>query len=220
MIDPPEPGWWWRWFARIALVAAVLGALALARRRPDYKPAASFLIAMGAANILRPLLIGYVIAPARLAGRVPHTGLERVAFHVDQAVFLLWPAGLAALAVWTFWRSRRAKGAVALAYAALVAVLVLGYPTIRRELLASVYLGVELTALLVSIGAVASWWWRRTPTTIAESIALLLVIFDVVLIAGPYAAGSIFTTWPIAFGMYGVLYTAITVMEVVWFRRK
>ena len=220
MINPPDPGWWWRWFARIALAAAVVGALALVRRRPAYKPAAWFMVAMGAANVVRPVLITYIIAPARLAGRTPHTGLERVAFHIDQAAFLLWPAGIVALAAWTFWRSRRALGAVVLAYLAIVAVLILGYPALRRELLAAVYLAVELAALAVSIGAIASWWRSSAPTTPVDSIALLLVIFAAVLIAGPHAAGSIFTTWPIAYGIYGVLYTAIAVMEVAWLRQR
>ena len=218
MFEPPDPGM--RWLARIALAAAVVSALLLARRRREYVPTAAFLIWVGLCHIVRPALHVFVLGPAREAGRLPYVGWERVTYHVgEQALFISWPFALAALAVWTFWKRR--PWPVALVWVVTVAGLAMSYPMVRRELLHSVYLASSLVGLAISIGAVAFWWRKASApaTTPPEAVALLLTIFEVALLAGPYAAGSIFTTWPIAYSLYFAQYAAITGVQFTWLRR-
>jgi hypothetical protein len=119
--DPPDLGRPWFWIMRAAL--AFVGAVVIARRLPRFRSAAWLLGALCFANLGRTALLLAVIHPARRAGLVPYTGWTRVAWHCEQALFMVWPAGIAAIAVATFWSPRRARiiGAV---YSAFVAVLV------------------------------------------------------------------------------------------------
>lgn len=104
-------------------------------------------------HVVRPVLRVYVLG-AGPPGGVPYAGLERAAFHVEQAAFVSWPIGITALAIHTF--ARRRAWPVAIAYVVVVAILILGYPTLRRELLQSTYLGITLACLAVSFGSVLS----------------------------------------------------------------
>jgi hypothetical protein len=218
VIDPPDLGRVFPWIARVALLIAIVGAVVLARRHAAYRLTATFLVWVGVAHVVRPLLQVFILAPARAAHGLPYVGAARPWYHLDQALFVSWPIGIAALAVHAFWRRR--PWPVAVAYVAVVAGLALGYPTVRRELLASVYLGVTLAALAVSIGAGASWWPRRARSSPPEIVAFLLILFEIAALIGPYGAGIIDKTWPIAQGIYLVLFAAIAALEVAWARRR
>lgn len=102
-------------------------------------------------------LLAILVLGSGPPGGLPYAGLPRVAFHLgEQAPFVAWPIGIAALSIHVI--AKRPVWPIAFAYVALVAELVLGYPTVRRELLQSVYLAVTLAALAVSIGGAAAWW--------------------------------------------------------------
>ena len=216
MGDPPNLGRW-LWALRVALVLATIGAVVLARRRRDYTSIAIGLSWVSFAHLVRGLLAVFVLG-AGPPGGVPYQGIERAFFHVEQALFISWPLGITALAIHVL--TKRRAWPVALAYAALVAVLVFGYPTIRRELLQSVYLGVTLAALAVSLGAAVGWWRARTPTTPPQSAVLLCILAELGAVVGPYAAGVIDKSWPVAQGLYFGLYVTLTALEVAWIRRR
>ena len=217
MIDPPNLGIWF-WVLRAAPLLATVGAVLLARRRREYAPVAWFLCWVLLSHVVRPIIRVYIGAGP--AGGVPYAGLPRAAFHVEQALFVSWPLGITALAIHVL--AKRRAWPIALVYVALVAVLVIGYPTIRRELLQSVYLGVTLAALFASGVAVVVWWLRKPsgPPEPPEIATGLLVLFEVSALLGPYAAGLIDKTWPIATGLYFALHTALAILQGLWLRRR
>ena len=111
-------------------------------------------------------------------------------------------------------------GPVAVAWLAAVAVLALGYPTIRRELLQSVYLAIELAALLGAIGAAAFWWRSKARGGPPDDAVLLCITIEIGAVGGPYAAGLIDVTWPIAQGLYSGLFLILFALQVAWIRRR
>ena len=217
MIWPPNLGFEWFWAAFFVRLIALIGAALLARRQRTYAPIAWFLGVMVAADIARTVLSLFILGSGPPGG-VPYSGWPRVAFHVEQALFISWPIGLAALSIHVIPKFK--VWLVGVAYLGALAILVGGYPTIRRELLQSVYLAITLASLLVSLGAAASWWWAKRPTTPPERAVLLFIVGECVAIVGPYAAGLIDVNWPIAHGAYFGLYLILAALEVVWLRRS
>jgi hypothetical protein len=128
----------------------------VARRLKEYAAVAWLLGFMVFADLVRPALTLLVLAPARAAHGLPYAGSARVPFHAEQALFVGCLAGIAALAVHAYVRRR--PWPVALAYLAVVSVLVLGYPTVRRELLQGIYLATTLSVIAVSLASIALWW--------------------------------------------------------------
>ena len=218
MIDPPVLGHLMPWLARLALILAMIGAVALARRRAEYRPIAALLVFLGFANAARSILNELVFQPAIRAGRLPFHGGERAAFHVEEGLFLSWPFGVAGLAVAVFLSKRRWP-IVAAAYAAAVAVLVAKYPAIRQDLLAEVYLYLTLGCLVVAAGALAWRWHRRIPLSPPEITTFLFVTFLLATVLGPYTLGRVDTGWSLGAGLFAGMYGAIAVMEVAWLRR-
>jgi hypothetical protein len=74
-------------------------AWALARRKPEHRPSAYLLTAGLASDVaqhaLRPLLLHWIAT----LGDATWTGWLHVTAHVDQALFMVWPAGLTATAL-------------------------------------------------------------------------------------------------------------------------
>ena len=221
MIDPPVLGRLMPWLARIALAIAVVCAVLLARRRAEYKPVAWALGAIGVANVVRPILFVLVMDPAMRAGRLPFQGAERLAFHVEQICFLVWPFGVAALAAAVFLAPRRWPAVAVLgAYVVSVGMVMAGYPTIRQDLLASVYLGLTLGCLAVALASVI-WRWRApVPIAPPEIAALLLVVFLLGTVLGPYAIGRVDSGWAIGGGLFAGLFGLLASLEVAWLRRR
>lgn len=218
MGDPPNGGIW-LWALRVALVCAVVAAWNLARRRPAYWPTTAFLTWVGFAHIVRGLLAAYVIGSGPPGG-VPYQGVYRAWFHVEQAMFVSWPIGIAALALWTF-RGIRPWFAAG-AWVAVVATLAASYPEVRKAKLYSAYLAIDLASILVSIVATIPWWRRRIKAPQPPEIAALLILFAEIgaVLLGPYAAGQVFAFWPINQGLYAGLYAALFALEVAWSRRQ
>ncbi len=197
-----------------ALAAAL--AVVLARRRVDHRPVAIFLIGMTLANAARWALRTFVILPAQaLAPGAPLHGLSRAAGHFDQALFFAWPAGIVALTIAVF--SRRRPWPVAIPWALMVAALVLTYPEIRGTATRPFYLAAELAALLVAIGLIVQWAWRREAMTCPRLSTLFIVGIDCGTLLGPYRTNP-FATWDLAQAMYAVLYVVLIVIQggVAW----
>jgi hypothetical protein len=199
------------WLVALSVVVTAL-AWAVARRRADHRPIAWFLTAALAADVLRWPLRVFVIAPAR-AARIadePFAGWVRATWHVHEALFLVWPVGIAALFVWLFLRRR--PWAIGVACAALVAYLVATYPETRGAVLQRWYLGAELAAVAVSVGACVQWLWRRESPKLPHACAIMIGCVEVALFIGPFR-GNVFTTWDLARLGYVILYVALAVVQ-------
>lgn len=203
----------------LALVAAVL-SWTVARGRPSYRPVAwlltgQFLIDM-ASLALRELVFVPYYPPL---GGGPATGWLRVAAHTEQALFIGWRVGIAALAVWIF--GRKSPRLVFLVYAAVVLGLILGYPTVRGELLQRAYLAIELAVLCVSIGFFIRWYLGRerwTPETLVTG--LIIALESAMITGGPYRF-VIFSAWDRAWAILIVLYASLIIVEGwVWSRTR
>lgn len=161
-------------------LAGVLAVLAwwIAWRRRVHRPIAWFVTANLVADLVLWTLTKNVLAPARLAiGAAPYAGWDRVAFHVHQAAFLVWPAGIAAVAVAVFVRRR--PWPVLGAFAAAVAGIAAAYPAVRGAALARVYFAAELLALLVAAGAGVTWWWRRKRPVLSTDAGGVLALAQI-----------------------------------------
>jgi hypothetical protein len=125
--------------------------------------------------------------PIRLEspGNLPLLGVARVLFHVEEAGYLMEPIGIAAASVVVFLG--RKPWPLFLVWALLVAGLVLTYPLTRGAVLRQVYLGIELAALVVAIGAIGTWVRRREPADPHHAAMGLVVAIDLVIILlGPW----------------------------------
>jgi hypothetical protein len=99
---PPDLGMPWFLALVFARLVAFGGAILLARRRSEYAPIAWLLGFAVVADIVRPALTLLILAPARELSGLPYTGPARVAFHVTQALFVGWSAGIVAVALRCF----------------------------------------------------------------------------------------------------------------------
>lgn len=130
----------------------------------------------------------------------PFVGLARGWYHVETALVLAWPCGLALACVRVFgwgergwWRGRSvatvagfwAGGAVALA----------GLHPLPRGAVAAAILAVELVAVVVAAVAVARGW--RRPWGLEHAALVVLVAIELVIVLlGPFAH-DLFRDWPI-----------------------
>jgi hypothetical protein len=161
-----------------------------ARNRALHRAVALLLAGGVVADLARHALAVGVLAPARALGNTPFTGAARVAFHLEQTLFLAWPAGLAAIGL-VVLAGRRPWPAVA-GHALATVGLALTYPAFRGPALASVYLSLELVALGAFAAAALAWWGRRERPSLTEGSVLLLGFVElgaVVAYRQPFGAG-------------------------------
>jgi hypothetical protein len=189
-------------------ITAIL-AVVLAGRTREHRPIAFFLCGALCADLIRWALAAWVPPPSPEGPLL--TGLAHGAFHIDSALFLIWPAGLAGTALWIFLRRR--AWVVIPVWAATVAALVVTYPTTRGAVLQKWYLAAELAALAVTLGAIIQWAWKREVPRFHHVALMLVAGVDVAaLIAGPWR-GVIYDTWPLSQFMSVVLYTVLITMH-------
>lgn len=194
------------WLCSGLQALAALLAVALAWRRPSYRPTAGFLLGALVASLVR-----LAMRPWLGAAPVPYVGAARLGFHLDSALFLAWPLGIAALARWTF--AGRRPWPVLLAWVLAVAALVLGYPTIRGDLLHKVLLGGELAALAVAVVAFVTFAGARRWPHLEHLAAMLILALEGATLAGPWLAGLYAEGWRGALLSYSVLYAILAVLQ-------
>jgi hypothetical protein len=201
--------------ARLLQVIAALAAARAARGRPACRPVARFLAAAAAADAARWWIASVLPASG------PYRGALRALYHLEQALFLLWPAGVAAIAIRVFRRG--APGPVAAAHAIVIGALVAGYPAVRGRPLAWAYAGAHLAALVAACAALAGWLCRREPPRLEHTSALFVIALDAVLFLGPYFPPELdpFGGWGLAQIVYAALYLiliAVFATGVPWGR--
>src|SRR5262249_55818505 len=142
----------------------------------------------------------------------------------DSALWLTWPAGLAALCLWAFAGRNRLRMVVAL-WAVAVTALAVWYP--RNETLSRTYDGILYVALAFCLSAAIPWVARlklferrRMPEGSAPRITIPQLCAAVILaaelsliIVGPNRWG-IFKAWSLAQVVYSVLYVSLIVLHL------
>lgn len=189
----------------LATIAAVL-AWGVAARSRYHRPVAIGLSAQALADITRNGLAAFYFA-----GKVgPFTGLTRILFHVDEALYLVGPVALAWMAVQLFLGAGGAHvlGAAGAAWVGLC----VGYPEIwRGHALALAYLGAHLLAQVALLLAALAWYLRWPGRWMSASgyLLMLLAAGDAVVIVGPYA-GDPYGSWASGWlALFAVHLTAI-----------
>jgi hypothetical protein len=203
-----------RYIATALQIGAAVPAVLLARRRADHRPFAIFFAGTTAANLLR-FLKHETIAPIRPLGSPPFVGAARVAFHMDEALFLAWPASCAALAIWLFARPRALVFFPALAWVVAIAYLATHYPAVRGDALYRFYLGADLSGLAVAVLSLSSLLRRHDLITPAGTCLLLCLAVDGgTLFAGAWRWGF-WTQWALNQAAFVLLYTVLIVFQGV-----
>jgi hypothetical protein len=201
--------------------AAALLAGMVAYRRHDHWPVALFLMGTTAADLPHMAIVAWVLQPAREAIRaagadpalVPFAGWTRVLGHIDVALFLTWPAGIAALALVLF--TKRRPWPAAMAWAAVSIALALGYPAIRHDLLRRCYTAIELASLAVVAASVLTWGRRdRELPSFPQTVALLIFVAEFgSLFVGAWRWGLFLDAWFFSQVAYATLYAVLIVVQ-------
>ena len=165
------------WAARLALLAAAVSAVALARFRADHRPFAAFLAWITLANALRAVL-AVSFGLIRPLDSPPFTGFAHIAFHIDEAIGLSGPAALAITTILLFVRRRYLAILPAIVWLGGVAYVSINYPALRGEALRRVYLAAELAGLTIASGSIITWIWRREAPTPARICTLAVCFVD------------------------------------------
>jgi hypothetical protein len=190
---------------------AVVLAWAAARRRPEHQPFAGLLTLGLVSDVIRWALQRWAMPPP-LPDNPPLTGWVRIAGDVDTALYVAWPIGIAAVALTTL--AQRSMRPAIFAYFIVVAGLMIGYPTIRGDVLRKVLLGIELASMLVGIASILAWRRRRERSTTATLCTSILVAghFGTVL-SGPYRFGLFGEAWVLAQVAYVLIYAVVIVLQ-------
>jgi hypothetical protein len=179
----------------VALAAAGLLAWVLAERCPEHRPIALLLSALLASDAAQWGLEVGVIAPCRatLGVLVPWTGWARVAVHLAEAMWLVWPAGVVAASgvVFAGLKAWPALRPALFGWAAFVVGIAVGYPSARSGNLARVLGAAVALSIIISLKHFAGWYRRGTPpvTSAHFSLAMILAI----------NVTSLFATWRVGF---------------------
>lgn len=189
-------------------------AITIARRRADYRPVAALLVGTALANLA---LFGFILggAPTSVPAE-PLTGMARLAGHTRQALYLLWPFGLVATFLVVFLKRR--PWPVAAAYGVFLATLVFGYPTIRGDLLRQAYLAAEIASVLLSLGILIQWGWRRESPTLVHLAAMMLLFGEAGVLYGAWQGDIFGAGWDMGPVMYSTVYAVLCAVQgvVLW----
>jgi hypothetical protein len=196
----------------MSAVAVVLAWIVTSRHKP-HKPFAVLLSVGGLlCDTAAWALQRWALPPPNVDGP-PLKGWTRLAGDADSALFLAWPAGIAALAMHTL--ARRSIRPVVIGYLATLTALIVGYPTLRGELLAKVYLAAELAAAFIGVMSFVAFRRRGdawTVTTICTSIVVAGHLG--VSVAGPYRFGLFGQAWTLAQAGYLLVYAVVILFQV------
>ncbi len=218
MTCPPSPGVFGLQFLALLLsLLASVTAWMLARSRRDHVPVAVALTAVSLADLIGTVL--HAAVPT-LDCVGPYTGVTRIAFYVDQARYLVWPAAVGALSVIVAAKlpARRVLLLVFLAWSALNGYLSGTYPDVRGPTLRRVYLGVQLVALAAGVAAFGAWvrrgGLRAGAPAPAVVVAALIVGTELASLAvGPWTRGLFGEAYQTEQVMVAVLYAVIAAVQ-------
>jgi hypothetical protein len=204
-----------------AVYLASLGAVFLAwivtRRHAEHRPVAILLsIGLGCDAARRALYYSVFAAAYARFGSAPFEGWPRALAHVDQALFLAWPAAIVAGALASFGgreqRTRPSIAGVAVSWVIAVGALVLTYPITRGAVVARFYLGVELLALLAVIVTIGAWVRKRRSPQLHQVSVALVAGAELSALAGPWRI-NLFGSWPLAQAVYLVLFGVLLLLQ-------
>lgn len=213
------------WAAVVAAEGVALsGAVLLARRCSlrRWFPHASKVAECDGAHVV-VLLCAYALVDEALveaghrfvfAGAPrPFVGAVRVAYHLETAIILGWPALLAAASWRVFaWKveGRPAFLAIGAAWAVVAAGLVVRFP-VGRAWTARTLHGFELVAVAFAMVPVARAWRRPWGTAHASVLLLVAVELSVALI-GPFVRNP-FADWRLASLAYLIGFVSLAALQ-------
>lgn len=196
---------------------AVILAWACARRIPTHRPVAFTLAAGFAAELAREALVGWALPPAAAppdAGS-PLGGALLWAVFLDGALFIAWPALLAACSLRVL--AERRTWPIAIVYTAAAVALAAMYPATRGSTLRHVYLGMDLAACLVGLASFGSWlarsWGRRRADLAVTAAAVLVTGHLAAVVAGPYRFGLFGAEWYLMQLAYVMLFSVLILLQ-------
>jgi len=192
--------------ANLLQLAAVATGCALAWKRPSYRAVAALLLLVFVADWARLGLKTYILSTAPR----PFHGAARAAFHIEQALFLTWPTGVAALAQWEFLRHRPWN--VLLAYSAVIASLVLAYPGLRQSSLAQAYLALHITAFAYAFICTVRGLSKANPG-IEQSAVVFSTFISATALLGPYTGQDWISRWNFAQLANVLLYSVLVYLQ-------
>lgn len=175
----------------LAIAAALALALAWPSRLPSHRPIAVALFALLATDIGRELLRWLVLGPARhRLGSAPYDEAARVAFHIEQLLFLAASFLPLVLALEVLTRARAHRPILFAVWAELVLYVAAHYPELRAGALLAYYARVQwwlavTVAAVIVVYAVRLLFGAPRPT-VRERCALVLAGSDLAALAGPY----------------------------------
>ena len=202
--------------------AAVILAWGCVRRVPAYRPVAFTLSVALAAELASEALIAWALpipAPSQEIAP-PYEGILRWAVYIDGALFIAWPAALAACALRVL--AERREWPVALAYTAVSVALAASYPEVRGAALRRWYLGVDITASLIGLASLITWlrrhWGTKRPDLAVTVTAVLVAAHFTTIIAGPYRFGLFGPEWYLAQLAYLLMFCLVILLEAAALR--
>jgi hypothetical protein len=203
----------------LAFVATIL-SWTVAQKDREHLPVAYFLT-LGIVADLAKRAVWLVILGAAYerSDGAALTGSAHFARAVHDALFLMWPAGVAALSIRVY--EKKNPWLVAPVYAFVVVICAIGYPTIRGVVHHQLLMAVDSAAVVVGVAYFVQWFWRQEhPTPAIVSASLILGIEGGLLVGGPYRSDPA-VHWDLAQVMFVLLYAALVVVQgVTWISRS
>lgn len=195
-------------------VAALVGAGLLARRQRTYR----LVVLLVAGALVDELLVEAGHRWVFPGAPRPFAGWVRVAYHVETALVLGWPALLAGVSWRVFLPLRRTvRRAIAGAWAATAAAFAAAFPLPRGMTAPALHVAVVVaaTAALAPIPGA----WRRAWTSAHVAVLVLVGVELAVALAGPWIR-SPFTDWHLAHVAYVIGFGTLTAIQAHWLRRS
>ncbi len=196
----------------LSALATVLAWLQ-ARRSAEHRPIAWLLSAGLAVDLVRRALRTFYIVPVirPLRGH-PLTGVPLAVSHVNDALFLTWPAALAACALVVYVGRRPWPAGVA--WGTVVAGLVVLHPYESTGMLGRTLTASQLLAVIVALGCAATWYMRpsRELTTTAQASLAVIVAGELASMTGAWRIG-VFDDWHVSQILYLLLYVLLVALQ-------
>ncbi len=175
-----------------------------------HRPAA-WLLGLAIACDVARLVINAKVA---LIGDGPFFGWQRAAFHTEQAMYWAQHLGIVALAyvIMVGTSARVALTRTGCALAILSVSLTATYPNLREAALFRVYAVAHVACSIAGLDAICRWIKRNSRPTTAAEVAFVLVVFDGIVLTGPFAWG-VMGKWWMAQMVYTTMFAVIASIQ-------